>query len=471
MWGVWLRSAVLLGLVLGLVGAAPVSVHACTTPVYRYAMYNWAPAPYFVFYFHPGEIPEEDAKVNEAITKLSDEGPPFANLLLEPVDVSQEEIEKMPKPVREAWQEHVGEDAEGAEPVHLVFTSWGAKLHAGRLDEATVKAMTESPLRTKIGKLLEEGCAAVIVFVPGTKEAENKQAEKVAKELIAHAGAGQIPIESAMFDPSLYPGPPSGEGPEAGGSEEDTGDSPSEEELLAAASRLKVGLVTVDRSQKAEKWLFDSLMAVEPDLKELADEPMIFFAYGRGRAMPPYVGEGINAENLAAELQFLGSACSCFVKEQNPGVDLLVRWDWEATADAMAENDPTLTGGPFGYEEFYADNSGGMDASEEAEPSTQVAMRDEVPPGDAAAEAEAAEGVGDSPTAEAGPEATAQPEQGSETPEGEAPVQPRQAARPPAAETEGSGSFASRQMWTFGLGLAAVALVVLVVGSILILKR
>ena len=150
----WLRSAILLGLLLVLVGTLPVSVHACTTPVYRYAMYNWAPSPYFIFYFHPGEIPEEDAKINEAITKLSEEGPPFANVLLEPVDVSQGEVEKMPKPVREAWREHVGENADGAEPVHLVFTSWGAKLYAGRLDEATVKAMTESPLRTKIGKHL-----------------------------------------------------------------------------------------------------------------------------------------------------------------------------------------------------------------------------------------------------------------------------------------------------------------------------
>jgi hypothetical protein len=372
----------------------------------------------------------------------------------------------------------VGEKAEGAEPVHLVFTSWGAKLHAGRLDEGAVKAMVDSPLRAKIGKLLEEGCAAVMVLLPGAKEAENKQAEEVAKDLVARAGAGQIPIESAMFDPSLYPGPPSADSPEAGGSEEDTGDAPTEEELLAAASRLKVGLIKVDRSEKAEKWLFDSLMAVEPDLKELAEEPMIFFAYGRGRAMPPYVGKGVNAENLTAELQFLASACSCFVKDQNPGVDLLMHWDWESTADAMAANDPTLSGGPFGYEEFYPDESGNMVSSEEdVEPSTEVALRDEALPGETVAEADAevpsteaepAEGGGDTPTTEAGPGA----EPSSAPPlSGEAPSETVRAAAPPVAETDTSDSFASRQMWVFGLGLGAVALVVLVVGSMLILKR
>jgi hypothetical protein len=473
----WLRSAVLLGLVLGLVGTLSVSVDACTTPVYRYAMYNWAPAPYFVFYFHPGEIPGDDEKVNEAITKLSDEGPPFANVLLQPVDVSQEEVEKLPKPVQDAWREHVGENAEGAEPVHLVFTSWGAKLHAGRLDEAAVKAMVDSPLRAKIGKHLEEGCAAVLVYVPGKDKDKNKQAEEVAKDLIAQAGAGQIPIESAMFDPSFYPGP-SVRDPDAEGSEEDSEDSPSEEELLAAASRLKVGLVTVDRSEKAEKWLFDSLIAVEPDLKDLADEPMIFFAYGRGRAMPPYVGEGINAENLAAELQFLGSACSCFVKDQNPGVDLLIRWDWEATADAMAENDPTLSGDPFGYEEFYADEPGEMAEPEETEPATEVALRDEPPPDGAAAGpdpdapstgAEASESG--SPTAEADPDATPEADLSSDPPESEAPVEPIRAVGSPPAATDAGDSFASRQTWTVGLGLAAVALVVLVAGSILIFKR
>ncbi len=479
--GVGLRSAVLLGLVLGLVWTVPAPVRACTTPVYRYAMYNWEPTPYFIFYFHPGEIPAEDEKINESITKLAREGPPFANVLVEPVDVSKDEVEKLPKPVQDAWREHVGENAEGAEPVHLVFTSWGAKLHAGRLDEAAVKAMVDSPLRAKIGKLLEEGCAAVMVLLPGAKEAENKQAEEVAKDLIARAGAGQIPIESAMFDPSLYPAPPSAQGSGEEGSEEDSEDTPTEEELLAAASRLRVGFVKVDRSQKAEKWLFDSLMAVEPDLKELAEEPMIFFAYGRGRAMPPYVGKGINAENLTAELQFLASACSCFVKDQNPGVDLLMHWDWESTADAMAANDPTLSGGPFGYGEFYPDESGNMVASEEPEPSTQVALRDETPPADTAAQgdagkaspaqAEETESAGDSPTAEAGPDAAREAEQGSEAPGSEAVIVPAQAAAPRAAETGASGSFASRQMWTFGLGLAAVALVVLVVGSMLILKR
>ena len=37
------------------------STRACTTPVYRYAMYNWAPSPYYVFYFHRGDPPAEDA--------------------------------------------------------------------------------------------------------------------------------------------------------------------------------------------------------------------------------------------------------------------------------------------------------------------------------------------------------------------------------------------------------------------------
>lgn len=478
--GAGLRFAVLLGLVLGLVWTVPGQTLACTTPVYRYAMYNWAPTPYFIFYFHPGEIPAEDAKVNEAITKLADEGPPFANLLLEPVDVSQEEVEKLPKPVQDAWRAQVGEKTEEAKPVHLVFTSWGAKLHAGRLDEATVKAMVESPLRTKIGKLLQEGCAAVMVFLPGAKEAENKQAEEVAKDLIARAGAGQVPIESAMFDPSLYPGPPSAQGPGEEGSEEDAKEAPTEEELLAAASRLKVGLVTVDRSQKAEKWLFDSLMAVEPDLKELAEEPMVFFAYGRGRAMPPYVGKGINAENLTAELQFLASACSCFVKDQNPGVDLLMYWDWESTADAMAANDPTLSGGPFGYDEFSPNESGNMVRAEEADAGGQVAVREEVAATGAVVQADpdvpssepgGIESVGDSPAADASPDAAPQAQEGSETPGSEAVVQHAPAAAPRAGETAAGGSFASRQMWTFGLGLAAVALVVLVAGSMLILKR
>ena len=74
--------------VLGLAWLGASDARACNTPVYRYAMYNWAPAPFFVFYFHHTDIPAEHKEVNDLITDLAQGGPALANVSLEPIDVS-----------------------------------------------------------------------------------------------------------------------------------------------------------------------------------------------------------------------------------------------------------------------------------------------------------------------------------------------------------------------------------------------
>ncbi len=40
------------------------------------------------------------------------------------------------------------------------------------------------------------------------------------------------------------------------------------------------------------------------------------------------MGAGINADNLRESAAFVTGACSCQVKEQNPGFDLLLNADW-----------------------------------------------------------------------------------------------------------------------------------------------
>ena len=117
---------------------------------------------------------------------------------------------------------------------------------------------------------------------------------------------------------------------------------------------MKIAVVKVSRTDPAEKWLVKMLLAVEPDLNdaEYAKDPMVFAVYGRGRAMPPYVGKGITTENLLDCVTFLAGACSCTVKDRNPGVDLLMRFDWDAAAEVMARDDPELADQFFEEREF-----------------------------------------------------------------------------------------------------------------------
>jgi hypothetical protein len=71
-------------------------------------------------------------------------------------------------------------------------------------------------------------------------------------------------------------------------------------------------------------------------LKDLKD-PMIFPVFGRGRALLPLIGAGITPENIEDSGSFLVGACSCEVKELNPGFDLLLAADWNGL---LFENGP-----------------------------------------------------------------------------------------------------------------------------------
>jgi hypothetical protein len=71
------------------------------------------------------------------------------------------------------------------------------------------------------------------------------------------------------------------------------------------------------------------LVRCESDLADRS-EALAFPVFGRGRALWPLVGRGINAKNVQEASEFLVGACSCQVKEQNPGFDLLLSADWDS---------------------------------------------------------------------------------------------------------------------------------------------
>jgi hypothetical protein len=112
-----------------------------------------------------------------------------------------------------------------------------------------------------------------------------------------------------------------------------------------ASPSYELGFVKIGRNDPQEQWLVRMLHAMEPELKK-EDSPMTFMAYGRGRVLLPCIGKGITRENLVYMIEFITSACSCTVKEQNPGVDLLVRYDWEAAAAKLAEKFAAEEGAP-----------------------------------------------------------------------------------------------------------------------------
>jgi len=395
----------LLGIAI-VVFAFPGGLWACTTPVYQYAMYNWPPSPYYVFFFHEGPIAEADKNLHQMAEKMATEGQAVANLVLYPVDLAEkEQFERLPESVRKSWEtyrdKHKDEQA-AVTSGYAVYTAWGAELFVGQLDTHTLQAMVDSPARVKLGQLFQEGSAMVVLFVPGTKQEENQRAKKIIQSLIDEVATGKLmgmPIYSPLdaygpIGPPLEPvaqggdQPPGEQSADQPASETDpesadnsAGSAPAQSDSAEETADdqqepqgrgLKIGLLTVRRDDPQERWLVRSLMAIDPELEKLKDEPMLFFCYGRGRAMPPYVGEGITMENLAGEIQFLSGACSCMVKDANPGIDLLMKWDWDATAEAIAlAYDPQFQASfGVGYQEVDA---AGMPDEQPQQPPEEVA--------------------------------------------------------------------------------------------------
>jgi len=83
----------------------------------------------------------------------------------------------------------------------------------------------------------------------------------------------------------------------------------------------------------------------------MGKKPMAFPLFGRGRALCALVGKDINADNALEISEFLVGQCSCLVKADSPGADMLFRADWETAADvgpARPAQPPVLVGLPEG---------------------------------------------------------------------------------------------------------------------------
>lgn len=301
---------------------------ACDTPVYRYAMYRWFPAPYEVYYFYEGEMGEAGQQMKDALDKAGESEEAPTNIVFLGVDLLKDkELTGVPPDVKEAWNKQ----EEKIVPSFLVSSPVGAHLLKGSLTIKDLPAMIDSPIRQQTGKLLEAGNAGVYIFLKGENAESSAAAEKVLRGVVDDVKAGKV---------ELYTLPPAlGRYPNEEGEEEGEEDNPY---------KLSVGLVTLSRTDAAEKWLVDCLLALEPDLRE-SKEPIVFMVYGRGRVLFSCLGKGIHRDNLIQDIEFVTGACSCTVKEQNPGVDLLMRYNWDAAAEAISMQYGTEEGSRYEF--------------------------------------------------------------------------------------------------------------------------
>lgn len=144
-----------------------------------------------------------------------------------------------------------------------------------------------SPLREKIAKELMEGKLCVLLYLTtGIKEKDDKGIH-IVKQTIEKSPFGKI-----------------------------------------------ITVIELCRNDKTEKHFVNMLLNVEDDLKFIND-PMLFGIFGRFKALEPLVSKGISEENINLMISFLTADCSCLIKDDLPGTDILYINKWENPAVAL----------------------------------------------------------------------------------------------------------------------------------------
>jgi len=194
--------------------------------------------------------------------------------------------------------------AEGSKDGELLAPFDGKKpIWTGALDDESLAALLDSPKRREIVQRILDGHAAVWIIVDsGDEEADDELFERLSDRLEFFQSVAKLP-EIDPEDPASQLGP----GPEL---------------------ELKFSILRLDRDDPDESLLVRMLAG--PKLAELpAGKPFVAPVFGQGRVLGAWGAESMDVEGIEEASFFLTGACSCQVKAQNPGWDLLLAVDWE----------------------------------------------------------------------------------------------------------------------------------------------
>ena len=73
---------------------------------------------------------------------------------------------------------------------------------------------------------------------------------------------------------------------------------------------------------------------------------MLFGSFGRFKALEPLLGRGITEENIHLMIDYFTAECSCLIKDDLPGTDILSPDQWEnpqtALLNKIIDDNPSL---------------------------------------------------------------------------------------------------------------------------------
>ncbi len=286
--------------------------NACNVPVFRYALERWRVDPYRVTLFHNGPLSNDEKKIVDMLDAY-DKGrkgfPQCLTLTLvdlsKPKAIEEDDLKlwKRQKSAKAPWVvvespyvQLLDEDQDEPE--------FPPPLWSGSLSNKMIHQLLFSPARREIAKRILNGQTGVVVLLESGDKKKDDAAEKLLRQELA-----KMPKELKL--PEL------------------TDDPADQLKETAPPLRIEFSILRLARDDSAEAGFVRILMHRDPSLAKLKS-PLVFSIFGRGRSLDALADKGIDAENIKKDCQFLVGACSCEVKKQNPGFDVLIDVDWEA---------------------------------------------------------------------------------------------------------------------------------------------
>ncbi len=290
------------------------SAQACSVPVFRYALEHWAADAYQAVIFHRGPLSDAQSALVRDLSADGLAGRMRANLSTKTVDLAANVTPELLELAR----------ASGTNTLPWVVvrtprtTRAATTVWSGALNEKNVTQLLDSPARKEIVDRLAQGQSAVWLFLESGDRAQDDNAARLLETRLAY-------LATTLALPKLDP--------------QDIVNgliSVAQEDL-----RLDFSILRLARDAAAEQPFIHLLLGTEADLKT-AGGPIAIPVFGRGRALYALVGAGIKRETIDQAATFLIGKCSCQVKEQNPGTDLLLAADWDKLVKAHSAAAPDL---------------------------------------------------------------------------------------------------------------------------------
>lgn len=283
-----LRSGLLLFLFSGLLHA---QTCACTIPVFRYALDRWQ-ADHFKLVV-PSST-SNDPMLTDLLRPLRANG--LANL-----DIT------------------TSRDPSQMEALLLDSKTGRHKLWSGQLNQPALEAILESPARKELLTRILQGQSVIWVMVDDGKAETQPHFQRITERLKFLENVAALPIQDPN-DPDSQLGP----GPEL---------------------KLQFSTLHLRADDPAERLLISMLAGPEGEIQPGRDA-FAAAVFGRGRVLGAWPVQRLDDASLEDACMYLVGRCSCRVKNENPGWDLLMNVDWEKALVAAGKPKQSLDSKP-----------------------------------------------------------------------------------------------------------------------------